>query len=73
MTVSLAEAAAGVLATSHPPDKARRAHGMAEAWRSGALTEIGNAAPPARPARPPRPELRAPRDMPRRGKGGPCR
>ncbi len=70
MTDSLAGAAAEVLSTSHPPDKARRAHGMAEAWRSGALTEIGNATPPARPARPPRPELRAPRDMPRRGKGG---
>ncbi len=70
MTVSLAEAAAGVLSTSHPPDKARRAHRMAEAWRGGELTEIGFAAPPGRPARPLYPELRAPRDMPRRGKGG---
>ncbi len=70
MTTSLAEAAAGVLSISDPRDKARRAHGMAEAWRSGRLTAIGNASPPGRPARPPRPELRAPRDMPRRGKGG---
>ncbi len=70
MTVSLARAAAEVLSTSHPPDKARRAHEMAEAWQSGQVTEIGNAAPLGRPARPPLPELRAPRDMPRRGKGG---
>ena len=50
MTVSLAAAAAGVLSTSDPPDKALRAHAMAAAWRRGELTEIGRAAPPSRPA-----------------------
>jgi uncharacterized ferritin-like protein (DUF455 family) len=43
---------------------------MAEDWRRSGGMEIGNVAPPARPARPALPELRAPRDMPRRGKGG---
>jgi len=42
---------------------------MAEAWRSGAIAEIGAARPPDRPARPARPELRPPRDMPKRGRG----
>ncbi len=66
----LAGAAVAVLSTADALLKVRRAHGMAEAWRSGELTEIGDAAPPGRPARPPLPELRAPRDMPRRGKAG---
>ena len=70
MTVSLAGAAAGVLSASDPPDKVLRTHGMAEAWRGGEVAEIGDARPPGRPARPALPELRAPRDMPRRGKGG---
>ena len=48
MTVSLAEAAAGVLSTSHPPDKVRRAHEMADAWRNGGLTEIGGKLSPLR-------------------------
>ena len=70
MTASLAEAAVGVLSASDPADKAGRAHGMAGAWHSGELTEIGSADLPLRPARPQRPELRNPRDMPRRSKGG---
>ena len=65
---SLAEAAVGVLSASDPADKSRRAHGIAGAWQSGELTEIGSANLPLRPARPPRPELRNPRDMPRRSK-----
>ena len=70
MTASLAEIAVGVLSASDPTDKSRRAHRMADAWRSGELTEIGSCDLPLRPARPRRPELRSPRDMPRRGKGG---
>jgi uncharacterized ferritin-like protein (DUF455 family) len=66
----LAAAAVAVLSTALPDDKVRRTRGMAEAWRSGELVGIGSAAPPSRPARPATPELRAPRDMPRRGKGG---
>lgn len=34
------------------------------------MTKIGYAQPPDRPARPVKPELRAPRDMPKRGKAG---
>ncbi len=64
---SLARAAVAALSEARPSDKARLAHAMAAAWRSG---EIGDADPPGRPARPPRPRLRAPRDMPRRGKAG---
>jgi len=70
MTGSLTEIAVGVMSTSDPIDKARRAHRMADAWRSGELTEISSVDLPLRPTRPRRPELRSPRDMPRRGKGG---
>lgn len=66
---SLAVAAVAALSEPRPLDKARRAHAMAEAWRSGDIDDVGSASPPARPARSARPELRAPRDMPRRGKG----
>jgi uncharacterized ferritin-like protein (DUF455 family) len=66
---SLADAAALVLSTAAPEEKAaltRRARG---AWRD---RELGLSSPmldrplPDRPARPERPELKAPREMPRR-------
>ncbi len=66
----LAGAAVAVLTAADPRDKARLTHAMARAWRSGEIDGIGTGSPPPRPARPARPELRAPRDMPRRGKAG---
>jgi len=66
----LADAAVAALTAPEPSDKVNLTHAMARDWRSGAIAEIGFASPPRRPARPPLPELREPRDMPRRGKGG---
>ena len=70
-TTSLCDAALRVLNTSNAKDKADISREMAQAWRSGKITEIGTAASiPDRPARPDTPELRAPADMPRRRKAG---
>lgn len=43
---------------------------VAREWRLGRLAFVFDVAMPDRPARPARPELLAPRDMPRRSKGG---
>jgi uncharacterized ferritin-like protein (DUF455 family) len=67
---SLAEGAVRILRTADPAEKARLSAELADAWRSGALAEIGSAAPPDRPARPDRPLLLMPRDMPRRRVAG---
>jgi uncharacterized ferritin-like protein (DUF455 family) len=67
---TLSEAALRILGTPEPRDKVALTHEFAEAWRAGAITDIGVANLPARPARPARPELRLPKDMPRRRKGG---
>ncbi len=67
---SLAEAAVGVLRTAEALDKAAASRKVAAAWREGQIESVGTAMAPARPARPARPELLAPRDMPRRKKGG---
>ncbi|WP_448191973.1 ferritin-like domain-containing protein [Azospirillum sp. sgz301742] len=67
---TLCEAALAVLTTAAPLDKVRLTRDHAAAWREGRITQVGQAAPPDRPARPDRPELRLPRDMPKRGKGG---
>ncbi len=69
---SLSEAAVGVLTAAEPAAKVRLSHAAAEAWRGGAVVEVGRAQPPARPARPARPLLRPPREVPRRaiGDGG---
>ncbi len=64
--VTLAEAAVGVLTTPVPADKVASSRRLAEQWRSGGISQIGTAAPPARPARPPRPVLKRPGEMPRR-------
>jgi uncharacterized ferritin-like protein (DUF455 family) len=70
---TLSDAACRALATAEAVDKADAAKAMAAAWRAGALNEIGHTAPPDRPARPARPELRPPREMPKRGRGGSMR
>ena len=70
MNQSLCQAAVAVLRTAEPAEKVKLSHAAAAGWRSGAIDDVGSAAPPARPARPPRPELRPPRDMPKRRAGG---
>lgn len=67
---TLCDAALAVLTTAAPMDKVRLTREFAAAWREGRIVEVGSAAPPDRPARPDRPELKLPRDMPKRGKGG---
>jgi uncharacterized ferritin-like protein (DUF455 family) len=59
-----------VLAAPAPAAKVALSHAIAAAWREGAITSIGRAAPPERPARPARPLLLAPREMPKRRAGG---
>lgn len=63
---SLSAVACAVLSTADPAEKARLSRAFAADWRSGAIVEIGDAAPPDRPARPARPELRAPKHLKRR-------
>ena len=63
---TLCEAAVAVLETADPAAKAGAARALAVAWRSGAITAVGSAVPPARPARPARPELKRPGEVPRR-------
>ena len=67
--MTLSQAAVAVLETANAAAKGRGAQGMAEAWRTGEIREIGRARPPSRPARPTRPDLRRPGDMPRRWRG----
>ena len=68
--MTLCAAAVTVLTTEDPTEKVRLSRKFAEDWRSGAIAEIGRAAPPDRPARPPEPELRPARDMLARRKAG---
>jgi len=68
--ISLAAGAAAIVRTAGAADKAARSRDLAASWRSGALTAIGHALPPARPARPSRPLLLPPREMPKRRGGG---
>lgn len=67
---TLCEAARAVLTAAAPADKVRLTREYAAMWFDGRIAEIGSAAPPDRPARPEQPELRLPRDMPKRGRGG---
>jgi len=67
---TLCDAARTVLTTAAPADKVRLTHEHAAAWRDGRISEVGTTALPDRPARPDKPELRLPRDMPKRGRGG---
>jgi len=55
---------------TEPAAKVALTRAATAAWRSGALVEIGRAAPRDRPARPARPLLLPPRDMPKRRAGG---
>ena len=59
-----------MLAAAEPADKIALSHTAAEAWRTGALAEIGEARPPDRPTRPAQPPLLPPREMPKRRAGG---
>jgi uncharacterized ferritin-like protein (DUF455 family) len=67
---SLGEAALAVLTAAAPLEKMRRSRVHAAAWRAGRLSPTVAVVPPDRPARPERPELKLPRDMPKRGRGG---
>lgn len=72
---SLADAAAAVVSTPQPRDKAQLTHDAARLWRERQLSlarPLGDRPLPARPARPDRPELKAPRDMPRRSLNSPA-
>ena len=53
-----------------PQGKVYRTRENVHAWQTGKLSILGHLRPPDRPARPARPKLKAPRDMPRRRKGG---
>jgi len=70
MVITLSEAARAVLTTAAPLEKVRLTREHAAAWRDGRIAEIGTTTPPDRPARPDQPELKLPRDMPKRGRGG---
>ena len=66
---TLADLAVGVLTTADAAAKAAASRAAAAAWRSDAVSGIGDRQPPDRPARPPRPELRRPAEMPKRSTG----
>lgn len=66
----LTEAACAVLAAPEPTEKVALSHRFATAWRQGEIDRIGTSVAPDRPARPARPELKAPRAMKRRRRGG---
>lgn len=67
---TLSDAATRVLLESDPMEKVRLTQTYVPAWREGAISEIGAASPPDRPARPDKPLLLAPKDTPKRSKGG---
>ena len=67
---SICQAALRVLNTADARDKAAAAREVARAWKKGCYTSREQAFPQDRPARPDQPELRLPKDMPKRGKGG---
>jgi uncharacterized ferritin-like protein (DUF455 family) len=70
LTKSLTAYACEVLNSVEASDKANLTKQAAEAWRGGAILQIGKASPPKRPSRPARPLLLAPKEMPRRKTGG---
>ena len=67
---ALGSALRAALLTADPKVKAFAARQVARDWRLGRLDFRFDQALPDRPAWPERPELLAPRDMPKRGKGG---
>lgn len=68
--MSVASAIRATLLTADPRAKAMAARKVARDWRLGRLALDFDTPMPDRPARPARPELLAPRDMPKRGRGG---
>ncbi|ELR12137.1 uncharacterized protein ACA1_140210 [Acanthamoeba castellanii str. Neff] len=61
---TLCEYGQRVLTSPVPEEKARLTHEANERWRTQAITDLGDIAPPPQPARPPTPELRDKRNMP---------
>jgi len=70
LPATLSDAALRVLGAPEPAAKVALTHEYVKTWASGAISDIGAVELPPRPARPARPELRLPKDMPRRRKGG---
>jgi uncharacterized ferritin-like protein (DUF455 family) len=70
MDMTLGRACLSVLQTADPHAKVMMARKVARDWRLGRLVHHFDVAMPDVPARPDRPELRAPRFMPKRRKGG---
>ncbi len=67
---TIAQACRAVLLTADPREKAMAARAATRAWRRRRLAHRFDVAMPDVPARPDRPELVAPRDLPRRKRGG---
>ncbi len=67
---TLSVAARDILQTASPADKAHKTREYAILWQTRSIKQIGLSSLPDRPARPDKPELRAPTDMPKRGKAG---
>ena len=67
---NIGAAACRVLRATDATQKAQVSRHMANLWQTGKLDFGPRAFPDDRPARPPKPELRLPREMPKRGKGG---
>ena len=63
---SLTEGAVRVLNTADAAEKARLGRRIAEGWRAGEISELGDTFPPDRPARPDTPPLLPPREVPKR-------
>jgi len=67
---TIAQACRAVLLTADPREKAMAARAAARAWRSGQLAHRFDVAMPDTPPRPAHPLLVAPRELPRRKRGG---
>lgn len=67
---TMTAAASSVLSTPDAVEKAQATRRLHADWQAGRYPVPGEPDAPRRPARPDRPELLAPREMPRRRKGG---
>ncbi|WP_298687171.1 ferritin-like domain-containing protein [uncultured Sphingomonas sp.] len=67
---TIAQACAAVLRTADPHEKAMAARVAARTWRGGGLAHRFDVSMPDTPPRPAQPILVAPRDLPRRKRGG---
>lgn len=67
---TIAQACRAVLRTADPHEKAMAARATARASHAGRLAHVFDVAMPDRPPRPDHPVLVAPRDLPRRKRGG---